>query len=590
MARVYAPVAQRIRAFVFGTKGRTFESYRVYQRKESSQATLFSLVISRTIKQQSERKLYDLRRHYGIIYKIPPSMKDVTPIGRQFIDMLRHADAVVAKRDQARKHAEKIHIVGAGRTLTAAYEQLRNAAEYTEEHLLLQRAIRRFYKRLFLVRDAKRASESGEELAVELTFAGYLANDSVTHAQLSDINTLAAQYFAAYEQLVREGNVAHADAWVIDTLAVRVENVFADHSKRAAFAQFAYRYFSDVIPPTDSTENRDTCIFIAVHRQLLKSDNATIRSALLERYQVGPEQIEQFTQLNMHLDKLLLTSAADKVARIVNRRGAALRVLWRMVDEVPDIADILSDKNKFMAAYETQITDEYRQLNTKINRGIVKSVIFLIITKFLIGIGLEVPYDYIMHGEILWVPLVVNLLFPPLFMILLRLTLVLPTRVNTNALMDQMESLLYLSDRPVITVSATAKSQNPYPVAFNVLYACLFVLVFGGVAWGLWSIGFSALHLIIFFLFLSTASFLGFRLSRLVREVETIDAEQNGIALMRDFLYLPFVVVGRWISEKYSKVNIVALVLDMLIELPLKTVLRLIQQWSRFISTKKDEL
>ena len=517
-------------------------------------------------------------------------MKDITPIGRQFIDMLRHADAVVAKRQDDRKHAEKIHIVGAGRTLTAAYEQLRNAAEYTEEHLLLQRAIRRFYKRLFLTRDAKRAAQSGEELAVELTFAGYIANDSITQQQLTEINTFAAQYYAAYEEMVQAGHVSYADDWVIGTLAVHVESVFADHSKRAAFAQFAYRYFMDIVPAPAGEENHDTCVFIGVHRHLLKSDNATIRAALLERYQVSPAHIDQFVQLNLHLDKLLLTNAADKVGRIINRRGAALRVLWRMVEEEPDIADLLSDHKKFMAAYESQINREYRQLNKKINRGIVKSVVFLIITKFLIGIGLEVPYDFIIHGEIVWLPLIMNLLFPPLFMILLRLTLVMPTRVNTTALMDQMEALLYVSPRPTIALAKNNGQQNPYPVAFNILYAFLFVLVFGSVAWGLWLIGFSALHLAIFFLFLSTASFLGFRLSRLIREIETIDAEQNGIALMRDFLYLPFVVVGRWISEKYSRVNIVALVLDMLIELPLKTVLRLVQQWSRFISTKKDEL
>jgi hypothetical protein len=32
------------------------------------------------------------------------------------------------------------------------------------------------------------------------------------------------------------------------------------------------------------------------------------------------------------------------------------------------------------------------------------------------------------------------------------------------------------------------------------------------------------------------------------------------------------------------------MILDMLIELPLKTVLRLVRQWGAFISSKKDEL
>ena len=76
----------------------------------------------------------------------------------------------------------------------------------------------------------------------------------------------------------------------------------------------------------------------------------------------------------------------------------------------------------------------------------------------------------------------------------------------------------------------------------------------------------------------------------MIREIEAIDSDQNAITTVRDFLYMPFVVVGRFMSEKYEQVNIVALSLDMLIELPLKTVLRLIRQWGAFISSKKDEL
>jgi hypothetical protein len=127
-------------------------------------------------------------------------------------------------------------------------------------------------------------------------------------------------------------------------------------------------------------------------------------------------------------------------------------------------------------------------------------------------------------------------------------------------------------------------------MAFNVIYALLIMGVFGAAAFGLVQLGFSVVHLLIFFVFLSTASFLGFRLSRQIREIEVVDGAQDGISMVRDFLYMPFVVVGRWISEKYARVNIVAMILDMVIELPLKTILHLVRQWGNFITSKKDEL
>ena len=163
-------------------------------------------------------------------------------------------------------------------------------------------------------------------------------------------------------------------------------------------------------------------------------------------------------------------------------------------------------------------------------------------------------------------------------------TVVLP---STAGLVDRMSQYLYgQDDRVVVQRSSNMGSST----AYNTAYAIFFLAVLGGVSWLLFGIGFSLLHLLIFIVFLSTASFLGFRLSGMIRELEVVESSQSGITIVRDFLYMPFVVVGRWISEKYARVNVIASLLDMVIELPLKTVLRLIRQWSLFISAKKDEL
>ena len=66
-------------------------------------------------------------------------MNPLNDIGRRFADALQAAATQADRTAAANGHAQKVHVTGAGRTLTFAYEQLRNAAEYTEEHLLLQR-------------------------------------------------------------------------------------------------------------------------------------------------------------------------------------------------------------------------------------------------------------------------------------------------------------------------------------------------------------------------------------------------------------------------------------------------------------------
>ena len=164
----------------------------------------------------------------------------------------------------------------------------------------------------------------------------------------------------------------------------------------------------------------------------------------------------------------------------------------------------------------------------------------------------------------------------------------LPGLANTTRLVEQINHMLYEHEQ---SKQLVRRGGQQFGVGYSIAYGLAFITVFGGVAYLLWSLlGFDIVHLLIFFVFLSAASFLGFRLSRMIRELESIETSQNGVTIMRDFLYMPFVVVGRYISDKYSKVNVVAMALDMLIELPLKTILRLIRQWSAFISAKKDQL
>lgn len=507
------------------------------------------------------------------------------------------AETLVWARQQSlqRKAREatdvKVHVASAGKTITVAYEQLRNAAEYVEENLLLQRAISRFYRRMFLARNHHTISESADELVLELTLAGYLQNDSIPMLLLPLINDTVREYHQAYEQLPAKFR-SHANAWIIDVMSVKIEEMLSDHSRQHGFTQFAYDYFHQSIDQRQlegakASSDYGLSVFMAVNRALIKADAAIIRTGLLGRYQASPADMDMFIATNQRIDAVLTSETTEKVTRVVDRRGGPLRVLWRMIDTRDDVVELLDSPSAFLDGYEKQIGAEYGRISQRIRRGIVRSIAFLIITKVLIGLLVEVPYDRWVHGEILWLPLAINLLFPPLYMMFLGAILPMPGAANTRALSRSIEKLIYGEEEAKILLR---RSNRRYNTAFNIVYGLLFLAVFGAAAWLLMQIGFSPVHLAIFFIFLSTASFLGFRLTRMVRELEVVDADQNALTIIRDILYMPFVVVGHWISNTYGKMNIITLILDMAIELPLKTFMYLIRQWTAFISSKKDEL
>ena len=521
------------------------------------------------------------------------AMTALNSLGQQLASHLFAAKQQQDAVAQLQQQSEKVNIVGAGKALTAAYEQLRNAAENTEEHLLLQNAIRRFYKQLFIMRDENAVRTSGGELAIELTLAGYLPNDTLIKAQIDDISTLATDHYRAYEAILENRSVTpdKAFSWVLSTLAVKVESILSDHSDDTAFVDFAYTYFTRLAPQesvaAETSDEYGAALFTAIHKALLKSDAAVIRTRLLERYGIDVQSVEPYIAFNQRIDTLLESPLIDTLYHIVDRQGAPTRIIRRMIEERPDFVTLLGKREVFLEAYEQQVNKEYDRISHRINRAIVRSVIFLVITKFLLGIAVEIPYDFWTHGGIVWVPLLVNLFFPPLYMIALRLTHTLPGYANTSALIDRTDTMLYGEKISLVKSQLTSKG---YSTVFSVVYAILSLAIFGGLVYVLLLLGFSWLHIVIFFVFFSAASFLGFRLSRLIREIEVVRSASNGLTILRDFIYLPFVVVGRWMSDKYSKINIVTVVLDMLIELPLKTVLRLVRQWSAFIDERKDRI
>ena len=99
-----------------------------------------------------------------------------------------------------------------------------------------------------------------------------------------------------------------------------------------------------------------------------------------------------------------------------------------MAEDRQDLPELLLDRDQFMDAYDRQVSAEYKQVHRKLNRGIIKSIIFIFITKVIIGLGVEIPYDLLVVGSIALLPLGINLLFPPLYMASLKLGLKVPSQ------------------------------------------------------------------------------------------------------------------------------------------------------------------
>jgi hypothetical protein len=484
-----------------------------------------------------------------------------------------------------------LEIPNTGKIVSSAYEQLRNAAEYAEEHLLLQRAIKRFFKRNLFVSKRQR-HDLGLELIVDLTQAGYLQEGKFSETTSSALRKLIEQYMATHRRL-RQAHIAHetADNWILALLSTEAENILNPHNIQQGTLLLAYNHFLQALPreyfiDLPDTDSYEQCLYIAIHQAVLKSDIDSIRCDLHRLYLQSPEDTAGFIRLSQRIDRLCSSKLTQALKRVVSRNGAPFRILKSLNDSRRDIIVLLPDKERFLEAYSQQINSEYHQLGKRLERGLIKSVVFIVITKLMIGVGVEIPYDLLFHGSIIILPLAVNLLFPPFYMLSLVLGLQLPSSANKHTIHNYMEQILYGVNESHLQLPKRRRATPGTRLAYALLFTIPLVIT----VLALDSIGFNIVQMIIFFIFFSTASFLGFRLSTMVRDLELTSRRVGLLGSLQDFFYLPFVTLGQWLSRKYSQINVIAQFMDIAIELPLKSMLRLLQQWVSFLRERHEEL
>lgn len=524
----------------------------------------------------------------------------LSPIGTHLQQSLKNIEAYSSHSATAVSKAETLHVQNVASGLLFAYEQLRNASENIEDHLLLQRAILRFYKRNIALYSNRKYSGLAEELIIELTQAEYIQNDTISIATIDLIQEYVSGMTAFYKKARKEVDEQTATRWTLESLSVKTEYIINPPMHTTAYVHFVHAHFAEVIDYSRlldskeevSAEDYPTLLYIAIHKALLKSDDANVRVSLEDLYPASAKSTEMQITLNKKYDVLASLDSTTNITKFVDRNGAALRVMRSAFFDADNASINSSDVTSPNAVEHhllNTINSEYVRVKKNVNRGVIKSIIFLLVTKALVGLLVEIPYDLFVYGAILVLPLVINLLFPSLIIAVSALTLRIPGQENTNAILRYVDTLLYAQKKNTpIRLRYIEKGSGS--ILFNTMYVLLFTAVFYLIATQLYALGFNIVQGILFVLFFSTASFLGYRLTLQIKELEIVSTNQGAFALIRDFLYSPFIIIGKRLSYRFSKLNIIAQVLDVVIDLPLKTSMRLVRQWSVFMNNKKDEL
>ena len=503
------------------------------------------------------------------------------------------------------KEVPKIKINKMVRTIASIYEKVRNIVDLRDEHLLRKNAIERILKRRFLYNE--KLDRIPKPLVEELIRAGYLKDDTVPDTKIQEVHNILEKYYYLIQRLpnVKEKKYDRKSLheWLVSLAACELEESLTLAFKEKAVIDTMY----DIINPQFkfkedyNQQEKDTQIYLAINRARVKSDRAMVAYLLFKLYH--PQWSEPNDELKAHLvnnivnlkkaiDQQVDHPLADRLWRLLTRKAVPFSILKEVIEKnQKNILQIVSSPDLLEEQIREVCQAKYKQTRKKLSRGIIRAILYIFITKSIFALLLEIPIEWYLEGHLDYRALGINVVFQPVLMFLIALTMRVPSEKNTAKIVKEIKYIIYGHPKDqVIHFKPTVKRSMVTKLVFAFLYTIIFGISFGLVILFLISLNFNIFSGIVFIFFLCLVSFFGFKLRASAKELVVLERKENWFTLFVDFLSIPLIRAGRAMSTNFAKINIFAFFLDFIFEAPFKVFLEILEDFFGYLREKREEV
>ncbi|MFA6304781.1 MAG: hypothetical protein WCV73_03030 [Patescibacteria group bacterium] len=528
----------------------------------------------------------------------------ITSSARRFIEQIKRSDPKVFY--SSTEEISRIQVDSFVSRVAFIYEKIRNAIDYKEDHLMRKAAIFRILQRRLMIKVTTEDLSLG--LVKELIRAGYLENNLIPFSKTEEVDKIITKYLTLYNlsgSKKSSDNGAKLFKWLLGLCSCEIEECLMPPLANQALVEYMFKVMRPVVAindPSSSDLEKDLYIYLAIYRALVKSDEVMMDYKLLRYFypdwkNVQPVDLlpvaKKINNLKKEIEKRRKYYLAEKLYRFFKKSAFVFYVLRDIISENPDDADrLFKNPAQLELAIRSACDKMYKNTRTKLRRSIVRVVIYLFLTKMVLALILEFPYDYYIAHKVMYLPLAINALFPPFLIFLLGIFIRIPSKKNTNRVVALAQEVVEqpLATSVKTTIGGVIKRSKFFVIVFYALYLALFYLSFSVLLYLLNLLKFNIFSKLIFLLFLSLVSFFGIKMRMKVKDLTVIDKKENPLVFLVNLFALPFLKAGHWLSEKFSKINVFVFILDFIIEAPLKIFLEVIEEWIAFLKEKKDEM
>lgn len=493
------------------------------------------------------------------------------------------------------------------------YEKIRNSVDYKEEYLLRKNAILRILKRQIIIEGplkVLKAEDISQNLLIELIRAGYLPNDKLPESKIGDIAFIIEKYLKlrslCLPKLVDEEELNEISKWTLALAASEIEDNLNHDQVRDIIVSNMYELLSShIVLPSDSgyQTDREIQIYISIHRVFLKLDYDMLELLLLKYYNANWSKAsdKEIRYLADHIESMKQTIAeqmahplAAQLNKIVSRYAVYFTILNDVISDNPvGVYESFKDDPKaFPRLIKKFAQKRYQESKVKLRRAAVRSIIYIFLTKMVLAIILEVPVTQWLGETLNYNSLAINVLFPPLLLFLIVLFTKTPSEANSAKIVQGVEEIVFTEKarKDPVNLRQPRQRNKSIGLAFTVVYAITFIITFGLVVYILDKIHFTYVSIIIFLFFLTLVSFFSLRIRKVAKEMYIIERKDSFFSFVTDFFYVPIIEAGKWLNEKFSRLNFFVFILDFIIEAPFKIFVEIAEEWTKYVKERKEEI
>jgi len=519
--------------------------------------------------------------------------------------LLSYYDELLRKTS-LKESGPKFKVGEALSSVASFYERLRYAVDYKKEHLLRRNAIERILKRNLWEKGEVDINLLAEALLKELTWAKYIKNNFYSLTKIKELSNIISKYLAlsrSFAVISMQNRQAKWKDWLIGVASCEIEESLDPQVTSIDILSMAVEsWFESKFDWQDplAADEKNSQLAIAIHRSLIRGDESKNAYYLIRRSyknwngvtsEEAEKKKEEIYKICLDIRKNLANPIQPRLYRLVQKEVAAFQILKHLIDENSEGAKEIFKDSSELALKVSEICDQkYNEISSRVNRGIVRSVIYIFVTKMVFAIAIEVPYELYFLKHLSYLPIVSSIAIPLIFVFLVTATIKKPGEDNTKRITELILDFIYKHEkRERIEFSLTRVKRGLTYNIFTGTYLVLFILIFTFISYTLAKVGYDIVGIGIFFIFLSLILLFSYRVKFSASELNVIPKKESLASNFATNLTLPFLDLGVWLSDKFTSLNFFILFFDFLIEAPLKNIMGILDEWGNYLRERREE-